>query len=86
VLAYRSGVADSIEQHIMNRDKPGGQTLLGEELNRAEYAATTVRGRAAKEGWSGMTVGIAKKPGNAGGAKAVTVFTRGKPNIDYTQR
>lgn len=27
VLAYRSGVADSIEQHIMNRDKPGGQTL-----------------------------------------------------------
>jgi hypothetical protein len=26
------------------------------------------------KGWSGMTVGIAKKAGNAGGVKAVTVF------------
>ncbi|MCA1601769.1 MAG: hypothetical protein LC776_09065 [Acidobacteria bacterium] len=56
------------------------------ELKRAEYAATTVRRRAAKEGWPGMTVGIAKKPGNAGGVKAVTVFNRGWTNIYYTQR
>lgn len=38
------------------------------------------------KGWSGMTVGIAKKPGNAGGVKAVTVFNRGWTNIYYTQR
>ena len=34
VLAYRPGVADSIEQHIMNRDKPGGQTILGAGLRQ----------------------------------------------------
>lgn len=28
VTAYRTGVADSIEQHTMSRDKPGGQTIL----------------------------------------------------------
>jgi hypothetical protein len=49
VLASRSGVADSIEQHIMKRDKPGGQTLLGAELKRIEYAVTTLSGRAANE-------------------------------------
>jgi len=35
---YRLGVADSIEQHIMNLNEPGGPTSLGGELNDAEYA------------------------------------------------
>jgi hypothetical protein len=33
-----------------------------------------------------MEAGIAKKPGNAGGVKASTVFGRGGTNIYYTQR
>ena len=33
-----------------------------------------------------MAVGIAKKPGNAGGVKTVTVVNRGWTNIYYTQR
>jgi hypothetical protein len=33
-----------------------------------------------------MTVSIARKPGNAGGVKAVTVVARGGTNIYYTQR
>jgi hypothetical protein len=33
-----------------------------------------------------MAVGIARKPGNAGGVKAATVFNRGWTNIYYTQR
>jgi hypothetical protein len=33
----------------MKMDKPGGQTLLGAELNRNEYAVTTLSGRAANE-------------------------------------
>ena len=39
-----------------------------------------------KEDWLGMTVGVAMKPGNAGGVKTVTVFNRGWTNINYTQR
>ena len=37
-------------------------------------------------GWLGMAVGLAMKPGNAGGVKAATVFNRGWTNIYYTQR
>jgi hypothetical protein len=33
-----------------------------------------------------MEAGIAKKPGNAGGVKASTAFSRGWTNIYYTQR
>jgi hypothetical protein len=54
VPADRSGVADSIEQHMMNWDKPGGQTLLGVELNHIEYADPTLAGRRqrkAGQGW-----------------------------------
>ena len=32
MLAYRIGVADSIEQHTMRWSKPGGQTNLGVKL------------------------------------------------------
>jgi len=32
-----------------------------------------------------MEAGIAKKPGNAGGVKAATVFGRERANISYTQ-
>ena len=32
VVANRIGVADSIEQHTMKWNKPGGQTILGKEL------------------------------------------------------
>jgi hypothetical protein len=38
VLAFRSGVADSIEQHIMKVNEPGGPFGLGSELNDDEYA------------------------------------------------
>jgi hypothetical protein len=34
VLAYRSGVADSIEQHTMNWNKPGSQIILGAGLKQ----------------------------------------------------
>ena len=34
MLSYHSGVLDSIEQHTMSWSKPGGQTILGEELRR----------------------------------------------------
>lgn len=37
-MAFRSGVADSIEQHIMNVNEPGGPGGLGIELNSVEYA------------------------------------------------
>jgi hypothetical protein len=33
-----------------------------------------------------MRAGIAKKPGNAGGVKALTVGSRERTNISYTQR
>jgi hypothetical protein len=33
-----------------------------------------------------MRAGIAKKPGNAGGVKALTALARGRANICYTQR
>jgi hypothetical protein len=33
-----------------------------------------------------MEVGIAMKPGNAGGVKASTAFDRGWTNINYTPR
>lgn len=36
--SYRSGVADSIEQHIMKLNEPGGPTSLGDGLSDAEYA------------------------------------------------
>ena len=36
--------------------------------------------------WLGMAAGIAKKLGNAGGAKAATAFNRGWTNIYDTQR
>jgi len=52
----------------------------------AEYAGATVKGRLAKGDWSGMRVGIAKKPGNAGGVKALTVLARERANIYYTRR
>jgi hypothetical protein len=32
-----------------------------------------------------MEVGIAEKPGNAGGVKASTAFARERANISYTQ-
>ena len=44
----RPGVADSIEQHIMNQNEPGGPLGLGIELNDAEYASATVTRRAGK--------------------------------------
>jgi len=49
VLAYRSGVADSIEQHIMNRDKPGGQTILGAGLRQRRVCRHNYKREAGKE-------------------------------------
>ena len=39
-----------------------------------------------KARWSGMGAGLAKRPGNAGGVKALTVITRRGANIHHTQR
>lgn len=54
-MAFRSGVADSIEQHIMKVNEPGGPLGLGIELNSVEYAKPTVKRRSAKAGvgWDG---------------------------------
>jgi hypothetical protein len=82
----RSGVADSIEQHMVKVNEPGGPFGLGNETERGRVCQPTVKRRLAKDGWSGMWAGIAKKPGNAGGVKARTVFARGWTNIYYTQR
>lgn len=35
----RSGVADSIEQHTVKLNEPGGQNSLGVSLKGAEYDA-----------------------------------------------
>ena len=36
-MAFRSGVADSIEQHMVKVNEPGGPFGLGSELNDVEY-------------------------------------------------
>jgi hypothetical protein len=55
VTDSRSGVADSIEQHMVNKDKPGWpEQVLSGQLKPAEYAGPTVIGRAAEDtglGW-----------------------------------
>ena len=38
-MVFRSGVADSIEQHIMKVNEPGGPLGFGIELNSVEYAS-----------------------------------------------
>lgn len=37
-MVFRSGVTDSIEQHIVKVNEPGGPLGLGTELNGDEYA------------------------------------------------
>ena len=56
--------------------------LLVRAMDRVWQA--TVRGRLAKGDWTGMRAGIAVKPGNAGGVKALTVLARERTNICYT--
>ena len=73
-MAFRSGVTDSIEQHIVKVNEPGRPLGHGIELNDVEYASQRLKGGLQKPEWSGMKAGIAKKPGNAGGVKAFTVF------------
>jgi hypothetical protein len=85
-MAFHPGVTDSIEQHIVKVNEPGGPLGLGIELNDVEYANQHWKGGVQKLEWFGMKAGIAMKPGNAGGVKAFTVFARGWTNICYTQR
>jgi hypothetical protein len=85
-MAFRSGVADSIEQHRVNVNEPGWSSSSWREVNTAEYAGATVKKEGGKGQWLGMEAGIAMKPGNAGGVKASTAFNRGWTNICYTQR
>ena len=37
-MVFRPGVTDSIEQHIVKVNEPGGPLGLGIELNDVEYA------------------------------------------------
>jgi hypothetical protein len=85
-MAFRSGVADSIEQHRVNLNEPGWSSSSWRGLNTVKYAGATVKRRTAKDWWLGMEAGIAMKPGNAGGVKVSTAFSRGWTNISYTQR
>lgn len=85
-MAIRSGVADSIEQHRVNLNEPGwpSRFLAGSEHRRV--CRTNCKKEGGKGQWLGMEAGIAMKPGNAGGVKASTAFSRGWTNIYYTQR
>ena len=56
--------------------------LLVQAMDRVWQA--TVTGRLAKGDWTGMRAGIAVKPGNAGGVKALTALARERTNICYT--
>ena len=58
--------------------------LAGTEQRRV--CRTNCKKEGGKGQWLGMEAGIAMKPGNAGGVKAFTVFSRGWTNICYTQR
>jgi len=60
--------------------------ILGGRLKSHRVCRTTVQGERQKRVWLGMAVGIAMKPGNAGGVKTATAFNRERANIDYTQR
>jgi hypothetical protein len=85
-MAFRSGVVDSIEQHKVKVNEPGWSSSSWRGLNTTEYAGPTVKRRAAKDNDLGWRPGLAMKPGNAGGVKAATAFSRGWTNIYYTQR
>jgi hypothetical protein len=67
-------------------DEPGwSERFLALGLSGVEYGGPTVKRRTAKDPDLGWRPG-AKKPGNAGGAKDFTVFSRERTNISYTQR
>ena len=51
-MAFRSGVADSIEQHMVKVNEPGGPFGLGNETERGRVCQPTVKRRLAKVGWS----------------------------------
>jgi len=68
------------------RSNQAGQrsSWFGEE--RAEYGKATLSGSLKEGNWLGMRAGIAKKSGNADGAKAFTAIDRDRTNICYTRR
>ena len=48
-LQTTPGVSDSIEQHSVNKSKPGGQPILGARLKQHRVCLSTVKGRTANE-------------------------------------
>lgn len=81
------GVADGIEQHgDVDLARRASRSSWFGSPERTEYGRETLSGNLTKGSWLGMRAGIARKSGNAGGVKALTVIGREGTNICYTQR